>query len=239
MQKILITLLLGCIAAISQAQTPTTFFWGAKGGFTLANQKWNASQSRVLPTYHAATFVEFMGPWNNGKNETGIQKRFGFMTSLGYHRRGRAITFRSGGNSFSASDVFHNVSLLFAGKGYFQLNKQWAAYYGLGLRIDYTAAWRLELASVWHDPYVNRINYGVWLGGGIEFQLAKTSAFLELSISPDASRQVFMPPGIFLNFTDAFGNQLQTREERVYNFALEISLGFKIGRNEPEPVLID
>ena len=80
------------------------------------------------------------------------------------------------------------------------------------------------------------LNYGVWLGGGVEFQLAKTSAFLELSISPDASRQVYMPPGINLNFTDAFGNQLTTREEKVFNFALEISLGFKLGRNQEAEV---
>ena len=157
MQKLIWVFIFTCVTVLSQAQTPTTFFWGAKGGFTLANQKWNTSQSRVLPTYHAATFMEFLGPWKQSKKETGPMRRLGFMPSLGYHRRGRAVAFRSGNTNFFASDVFHNVSLLLAGKGYFKLSDQWAAYYGMGLRVDYTVAWNLELASVWHEPYINRI----------------------------------------------------------------------------------
>lgn len=200
--------------------------YGLKGGATIATQTWNGYQRNALYSYHADAFIEVLGAWRD-KNETGSFKRSSFQAQLGYHRKGSAfrnIIFQ--GNQ-PAPNVFHNLSLGLLGKGAFKTGKKHNAYYGIGLHIDYTMTYQLQGFGA--QSGVNRFNYGIWLGGGYEWSLSESLAlFVEISISPDISKQVYIPPGLPTQFTDPISGQvILSTEQKVYNLPFELSVGIK------------
>lgn len=215
-----------------QEEEPTStlsVYWGFKGGLTMATQKWNNFQRRSLFAYHAGAVLELLGRWSTAN---GPRRRFGVGIGLGYHQRGSAYRVNNAiANQPRPRDVFHNIGLLISGLGQFQVGQRWLMYYGLGLRAEFTPVWSIVNPS--YDPYVRRLNYGVWFAVGAQFMLGKTSLFLELSLAPDVSRQVFVPQGVPLNIIDPFtGLNVVSTGEKVNNLSLEVSLGVKFGRND-------
>jgi hypothetical protein len=203
---------------------------GLKGGLTVATQTWNGFQLNALFSYHTAFFAELLGSWKD-KNNSGKFQRTSFIAQLGYHRKGSAfrnVFFQgpNGGPTIVPSNEFHNLSLTLLGKGAFKTNEKSSAYYAMGLRADYTITFQLLQQSTFG---VNRFNYGVWLGGGYEWQIGEGpwAVFVEANISPDLSRQVFIPAGLPSQYRDANGNYLPTTEQKVINLVFEISVGAK------------
>ncbi|MCH2042883.1 MAG: hypothetical protein MK212_01990 [Saprospiraceae bacterium] len=201
--------------------------WGLKGGLTIANQRWNFTQKEPLFTYHGALHVDVMGGWKGREGKKTMQ-RYGFMAQLGYHQRGSRYRNWFVGSQ-KLKDVFHNISLGAGGKGCFLVGGQNILYYGFGLRLEVTAAQRLVYST--HASLVNRFNYGLFLLGGVEFNLPKSplGLILEVNISPDISRQVYMPPGIYIGDNLVTGDPLYSVEEKVINLSLEVSAGFRFG----------
>lgn len=200
--------------------------YGIKGGATLATQTWNGYQRNALYSYHADAFVEILGAWKD-KNETGNFRRSSFQVQLGYHRKGSAFRNIFYQNNNPPPNVFHNLSLGFLGKGAFKIKERNNLFYGIGLHVDYTMTYQLQGFGA--QSGVNRFNYGVWLGGGYEWGLSESLAlFIELSISPDISKQVYIPPGLPTQFTDPISGQVVlSTEQKVYNLPLELSVGIK------------
>jgi hypothetical protein len=207
------------------------YAFGLKGGSTIATQTWNGFQLNALFSYHTDLFVEVLGPWKD-KNGSGKFQRSSFTAQLGYHLKGS--TFRNvfvyapnGQYVKVPSNDFHNLSLTLLGKGAFKTNEISNAYYAFGLRLDYTVSFQLLQQSTFG---VNRFNYGVWLGGGYEWQIKNGpwALFIEANISPDLSRQVFIPAGLPSQYRDANGNNLPTTEQKVVNLVFELSAGIKL-----------
>ncbi len=199
--------------------------YGLKGGLTIATQDWNGFQRNALFSYHGAMFFDVKGGWKEKENGSATQSKFGGQ--LGYHRKGSSFqnVFIAGSNS-RPQNVFHNVSLTLWGKQAFRTSAQSHFYGGFGLRVDYTVDYQLFGFGV---EGVNAFNYGVWLAGGMEFDLSeRTALILELSVSPDLSNQVLVPPGYSTGLNDINGNPILSQEQRVNNLIFEVSAGFKI-----------
>lgn len=202
--------------------------FGFKGGMTLATQTWNGYQRNALLSYHGDLQVEWLGRWT--QKEKGPMRRYAMQIQLGYHRKGSGFrnVFSLNGSP-APTNTFHNISLTAIGKGYFKTSAVTNLYYGLGLRLDGTVDYQLFGTGL---EGVNRINYGVWLGGGLEFELKNAAPvfFIEVNISPDISQQVFVPPGIDTGLRDVNGNPIPSREQKVINLIAELSIGMKFGK---------
>lgn len=201
------------------------FAYGAKGGFTLASQVWNGFRNTPIISYHGDLFVEWMGGWKD--KAKGPKMRYGFQGQLGYHRKGCSF-----GRIFqnSAPNIFHNISLAALGKGYFQTGK-FSPYYGIGLRMDYTV--KSQLITPQYTAAVRRITYGVWFGGGIEWNVGEDSPLgliLEVSVSPDIGPQIEAPPvpASASGVVDYNGNPVALPGQKVFNIIFEVSLGVKL-----------
>jgi hypothetical protein len=209
------------------------FAYGFKGGPTIATQSWNGFQRNGLISYHGDLFVESLGAW---KQKGNISQRSGFQAQLGYHRKGS--TFRNvfiydqfNNKIRIPSNLFHNISLGLLGKGAFQLQEKSLAYYAIGITVDYTVDF--QLVGLGTETGVNRFTYGVWFGGGYEWDLGKSplSFFVEANINPDIGRQVFIPAGLRTQYTDPVSGQpIYTTQQKVNNLIFELSIGLKVNR---------
>ena len=205
--------------------------WGFKGGPSLATQMWNGFQRAPLFSYHGDVFIEVLGPWKDKKG-TGSFKRSSFGAQLGYHRKGsslRSVFYYTDGKQVKLpSNVFHNISLTAFGKGAFKTSQNSNFFYGMGLRLDYTLTYSLIGYGL---EGVNRPNYGIWLGAGHEWRLKDAlGLFVELSISPDISKQIFVPPGYPTGLYYSNGNPIMSQGQKVNNLLMEISIGIKFGK---------
>jgi hypothetical protein len=229
---LLIILALGYQLQAQSEETPYNggvgsggYDYGLKGGLTIATQTWNNFQRNALFSYHGAVFFDVKGVWKEKDNGPTTQSKFGGQ--LGYHRKGSSFrnVFIAGSNN-QPKNLFHNVSLTLWGKQAFKTSTNSHFYGGFGLRLDYTVDYELFGFGV---EGVNRVNYGVWLAGGMEFDLSESTAvILELSVSPDLSNQVFVPAGYSTGLNDQNGNPILSQEQKVNNLIFEISAGFKI-----------
>jgi hypothetical protein len=209
------------------------FAFGFKGGPTIATQNWNGFQRNGLITYHGDIFVESLGAW---KQKGNIAQRSSFQAQLGYHRKGS--TFRNvfiydqNNNKIKIpSNIFQNISLGLLGKGAFKIQEKSLAYYAIGITLDYTV--KYQLVGIGTEAGVNRFTYGVWFGGGYEWDLGKSplSFFVEANINPDIGRQVFIPAGLRTQYTDQqTGQPIYTTQQKVNNLIFELSVGLKINR---------
>lgn len=201
------------------------FDYGLKGGLTIATQDWNGFQRNALFSYHGDIFLDVKGVWKEKENGPTTQSRFGGQ--LGYHRKGSSFrnVFVLGGGS-RPKNAFHNVSLTLWGKQAFKTSPSSNFYGGFGLRADYTVSYEL---FGFGTEGVNRVNYGVWLGAGMEFDLNEKSAIvLEISVSPDLSNQILVPAGYPTGLEDQNGNPILSQEQKVNNLIFEVSAGFKL-----------
>ena len=117
---------------------------------------------------------------------------------------------------------FHNISLE-AGMKKFFLKQQLKAYYGMGVRVEYTVKQQLQFLYQQYEPFVQKINYGFSVKVGTELELSKfTMGGLEINIAPDISRQIWVRG---VRFIDPRTNMISPQNEQsVRNLTIEISL---------------
>ncbi len=241
---IVLGVLMSCPLLAQSTMAQGGMAWGAKGGFTIATQRWNgADAQQALPSYHGAAFVEWLGAWKG--RDSIRQKRSSFGLELGYHRKGNGVRVQyinANGNNVRTllTNEFHNVSLVLFGKGNYRTGRNTEVYYTLGIRADYTAKFSILATS--YAPYVNSFNYGATLGGGYVYQFNNSpiALFIEASISPDISRQIYVPAGIPTVYqVNGSTYQYPSTEQKVNNLIGEISVGIKFLPRPTENLPID
>lgn len=227
---------------ISFAQS---YAFGVKGGLTAANQRFNSGGSYdngLLFKYHGALYIE-----NAPDDPTSV-----LFAQVGYHTRGHARRYRRGiayneinqqwleVPSYKEQFVFNNLALIVGVKRRGVLNSE-KAYYGVGLRGEYTVSTNLADGSSYPNIYslffptkdfVKKINYGITLSGGYEFPFSELfGGFVELNIHPDVSRQYYQPP-ITTNWTNPITHeQIGTiPEQSIRNLTIEVTLGLRFLR---------
>lgn len=214
--------------------------YGIKGGFTMATQQWDALNTDALFLPQGDFFIEDV-PESNA---------FSLFASLGYHPKGSAIRNRVFNNVFNGQltrvpperFVFHNASLVLGAKQKFDVGRGDSRFfYAIGVRADYTFDTNLDdfdeinnfifTTLPVNDPtYIREFNYGVTLGGGMEYSIGEfVGLSLEVNLHPDFSFQYEQPE--IPNVTDPFtGNQTTIRERQIRNIAFEVSLGMRFLR---------
>lgn len=204
------------------------YFLGTKGGIGLNMQRWNSFERDILFTPHLDVFAE--------SHDDKINKVY---ASLGYHTRGSAIR-GLGFQSFS-SYKFNNLVLEAGFKQMLSVGKKYNGYYMLAGRLEYTINTNLgerpqfSVFNLADDAYVRRLNYGLTIGGGFEYQLSETQViFLEASINPDASKQYDQPNVVVITNPNpsTFNPQstITIQPQAVRNVSLEIKIGIKFLR---------
>lgn len=216
-----------------QAQS---FAWGLKGGLTVGYQRWQGTPRDLLPRYHGILFIESLPAGND----------FALFGQIGYHVKGSArrnlqVNLGGGGTFRPPAETyeFNNLSLVLGAKQKFEFRDFAKTFYSFGIRGDYTLSTNLDeftqdgfLISPFFpsNAFVRKLNYGVYIGGGLEFALSDLiGATVELSVSPDFSFQYQQPP--LNNITDPFtGNLISLSERKVTNVALELTVGLRFLR---------
>ena len=225
--KQIIGLVIVMCMCLSDVQSQSYGF-GIKGGPTIGLQQWNGFSGRdPLIRYHFAAFIE------SHRDDPGAV----IFAQAGYHIKGSTLRTRAYFNPFSMQNVqarssnmqFKNASLLAGIKQKFQLNR-FLGYYLLGIRGEYTISTEMEgFLSIYQDEELhNDFLVGLTAGGGIELPLGRfVSGLLELSVSPDISKQIFIPQQD-TGYTDPISGQpIILRQQDVSNVAIEISLGLR------------
>jgi len=228
-KKALFFIVLFCMTWSMQAQS---FAWGLKGGPTLGFQKWESQSRDLLFKYHGIAFIESLPAGND----------FALFAQVGYHIKGSSIrnqrTLFGGGvlNIPTREFQFRNISLSVGAKQKFDFRDFAKSFYAIGIRGDYTVSTNLSDFNAINtgffpsDAFVRKINYGVYIGGGLEFALSELiGAVVELSVSPDFSFQYQQPP--LNNVTNPYtGNPLNIAERKIVNVVLELSVGIRFLR---------
>ncbi len=220
--------LLGFVFFMTSSIYSQSFWFGPKLGPTISFQQWNNIEQDALFTYHGALFIETFDE----------ESPSSLYAQLGYHTRGSAIRvndFFSGFNS-SQGFEFNNVALILGAKRKFSTMGSFDAFYTVGIRGEYTVGTNLveyeRFESFFYpmDQFVNKINYGLSFGGGLEYKLSEfIGGSLEFTISPDLSFQ-YQSPEIG-NITNPFtGNVTNVGERQIRNLSAEISLSIRFLR---------
>lgn len=226
MRKFFIILLAVLCSSPLLAQTS----YGVKGGLTIGTQRWNSTDRQPLFRYNASVFAEKM-----------TESRMSIIGEIGYHAKGSAIRSQyvvtqqgapNFGQSIKRTDplVFHNASLILGAKSRYELgNPNTQAYYLLGLRGDFTIKSDMGYLDVYFEDFVNRFNYGVTVGGGIEFGINETTQmFIEFQASPDFSKQIYRQPFVFVH--PDTNVQSTWQEQNVTNLTFEVIFGVRFNQ---------
>lgn len=216
---LIVCLLMGANTAFSQMTAR-----GFKGGLTVGTQRWNNSEREALFAYNASYIYEKFTE----------SKQFSYLVDLGYHVKGSAIRYNvqninTGINQqFTTKNKFGNVSLMLGAKSLVNTNMSGAdVYYLIGARLEYTVMDSIESVANLSN-YINRINYGITAGGGLEMNLnEKARLFFEVQVSPDFSQQIYMPPGNYITNYNGNTFYVQFQEQKVYNTVIELTIGLK------------
>jgi opacity protein-like surface antigen len=218
------------------SQSSTAF--GVKGGASLAIQQWDGYQRRPLFAYHGIAFIESVPEANE----------FAIFAQLGWHQKGSSeggflVTDPVTGERFRASTrkfIFNNIALTLGGKQKYDLwsNSKW--YYMIGLRGEYTISTNLDQYFDEDNPnfnffypippFVEEWNYGVTVGGGIEFPFSElVSGLVEFTVNPDFSNQYIQPE--IPNVRDPITGQLRSiPSSTIRNTVLELTIGIRFLR---------
>jgi len=225
-----------------QAQDYGGFVYGAKGGLSIGIQKWNSLDQDPLFSYHGIFYVESLP----------VEKKFSVFAQTGYHVRGSAIrsdliNLNSGNQRrITQKFEFKNISLAVGAKQRFEIAPQTFAYYMFGLRGEYTIG--TSLCSYFDvkdngygegcpfnafDDFTEEWNYGMILGGGVEFELwERVGLLVELAVNPDLSQQYKQQAGVPRIFQNGSSNPNNNTysEQLVRNTTLELSVGIRLLR---------
>ncbi|MGH1337569.1 MAG: hypothetical protein ACRBFS_15705 [Aureispira sp.] len=211
--------------------------FGVKGGLLVGTQE----GKRALFSYHGDVVFERLGAWQGDVRP----RRLGFVASLGYHRRGASYNAGSFNNPNGPviSDIFDNISLAALFKGGYRFNN-FAPYYAAGLRVDFTVA--SQMVNPFDAQGVRPLNLGLWLGGGLDWEPVKLpfGLFIEVSLQPDLTPQIFFRQGTLVEYRDPFTNRVTYQtinaDRRVINICLELTFGVKfIQRRDKATTSID
>ena len=214
------------------------FFFGLKGGPSLGIQQWNSIDQDPLIAYHVDAFIE--------SNEEEAQA-FSVFAQLGYHIKGSALrntrfNLSNGGiyNLPTQEFQFRNIVLTLAGKKRLNFRGNFVPFYAFGIRGEYTVSTNLseyEEANTFFanyyptDFFVNRFQYGVHLGGGLEFALSElVGGAVELSLNPDFSKQYFQPALSGVIDPLRPGQPRTIAERNIRNVTVELSVALRLLR---------
>lgn len=232
----LLIFLTPCFISSLSAQGGSVF--GIKGGLTGGFQNWDGIERDFLFKYHGMAYVETLGE----------DEPFSVFAQLGYHTRGSAIRNRNFININTGQIFrpparefrFNNIALSLGAKKKYVLNNM-NSYYLLGLRGEYTINTNFDKFDEFNlnnpafsiypfSAFVRDWNYGVIVGGGIEFMFSDlVGGILELTINPDFSRQYEQPS--IPNVTDPYtGNSVTIPERIIRNITVELTAGFRFLR---------
>ncbi|MBK9270890.1 MAG: hypothetical protein IPM48_04780 [Saprospiraceae bacterium] len=206
-----------CIPLLATAQK---YGYTIKGGTGLATQRWQGGSGGRSPVlaHHGALGIDFESEGGNV-----------IYGQLGYHIRGsgeRVLRFFDiHGNDFPGGFFgmkFHNIALE-AGMKKFFLKQQLKAYYGIGIRTEYTAKKQMQFFYQQYEPFVQKFNYGFNVRVGTEIEFGKfTMGGLEVNVAPDISRQIWVRG---VRFIDPRTNMVSPQSEQsIRNLTIEISL---------------
>ena len=199
-----------------------------KSGLSLNTQRWTGLGSRsILLKPHYLLSIESLD----------LEDKNSFFLQAGYHQRGTAFRFGRGVNpgtgvafgSTSRNVEFHNISLSAGVKTKKQLKENLKSTVFFGLRGEYTANTKFEI----YEPLeggTRKMNWGVDAGMGLEWMFAEhMGAVVEFRISPDVSRQIFVPAynGLVNPYT---GDTYSTQEQNIRNVSFELSVGLRFLR---------
>lgn len=218
-----------------------SYAFGIKGGMTAGTQKWdNNFQREPLFRYHIAGFIESHSD----------QDKFSVFAQAGYHIKGSSIrTFAqviqtpTGFQSVDRKNSpfeFNNISLVLGGKQKYDFRNSTKVYYSLGIRGDYTISSNLRPEGIDEtnsyffvypfDEFVNKFNYGVTAGGGIQFDFTDLiGGFLEIQINPDFSYQYNQPEIRNVSNPNPLSStsSITIPQRQITNTTIELSLGFR------------
>lgn len=217
-----------CLMMMAGAVQGQSYAFGLKGGPSLTVQKWNGFGGREpLIRFHGIAFIES----HNDETNSAL------FAQAGYHIRGSAIRLYSYYDpntmrDFSArsSDAeFHNISLSVGAKRKYEFGVG-KAYYLIGLRGEYTFDTKLDGYLNSYEGVENKFLFGVLFGGGYELPISHfVAGILELSVSPDFSKQIFIPRQD-TGYTFSNGEPYILPEQNVSNVSIEISVGLRFLR---------
>lgn len=236
-QKFITVLLINVLTLhVSVAQS---FQWGVKGGMSMGLQAWNGGgtgNNSHLWGYHGAAF------WESGD----INSKSRIFAQLGYHQRGSATRFPQTTGfdingvavdipSTTINYIYNNVSLAIGARRSGIAGNE-NAYYGIGIRGEYTVSTNFEDNPFFFSfgapqkEFVRKINYGLSLIGGYDFRFSDmVGGFVELTISPDLSNQYYRQA--INNLYDTFTRQRYSiPEQTVRNTTIELTVGFRFLR---------
>lgn len=222
------------------------FYFGIKGGPTIANQKWdNSFQREPLIRYHAAIYTESYTE----------EDKYVLFAQAGYHIKGSAIrtfatTVQLPDNTYrnipaiSTPFEFHNASVSVGAKQKFPVGDgNTKVFYMLGIRGDYTISSNLRPADIQDygvynliypfKEFVNEFNFGAIIGGGFQVMFSElVGGMIEFTVNPDFTKQYNQPeiPNV-INPNPNYGSGTFTIPERqISNTTFEVSLGLRFLR---------
>ncbi len=219
--------LLGLMVHDLSAQS---YAFGLKLGPSAGYQLWDGRprNNSLLFRYHAAAFIE---------THDNVSDAYSLFLQAGYHVRGSAVRFPGGRTdadniaipAFTSALQFENISVVVGAKQKFDLDTDKKWFYSLGIRGDYTVNYNLQSFQGFEGG-IRPFNYGINVGGGVEWALQELIGLtFELTISPDFSRQIYVPP--LQNFPDPFTGNLRTLpEQNIRNATVELSVGLRFLR---------
>lgn len=206
---------------IPQAAAQGTIY-GIKGGLTAGSQRWSTYNRRPLIKYHLAALIE-------SHSEDNLNSLF---MQLGYHQKGSALRRGSFVSPITGNTIpgrtdefrFHNISLLLGAKQKMEVFNDSRLYYLFGIRGDFNIKADFDRQTYENlKDQINKFTFGITVGGGLEFPLSThTGLFIELTVAPDFSNQIYIPP--HQSFWDP--NRMNP-EQKVINLAVELSVGMR------------
>ena len=224
--RLLITCLL--LSSLTAQICAQSYAFGIKGGPGLTTQKWNGFGGREpLVRPQGDLFIE------SHNNES----RSSLFLQLGHHIRGSALRFYAyydpvqnrNINSQTSNIQFRNVVLGIGAKRRHDFGVG-QAYYMIGLRGEYTYDTKMGGYLIAYEGLENKVLFGALVGGGYELPFGRfVSGIVELTINPDFSKQIYLPPQE-TGFTDNNGNEIILREQNVSNVSIELSFGLRFLR---------
>ena len=218
----------GLILLFTFSVQSQSFVFGPKLGPSIAFQQWNNFEQDALLAYHAALFIESYAEEEKGS----------LFAQVGYYTRGSAIRVSDfiQQRNYSSSFKFNNLGLTLGAKQMIG-SSGFKPYYHFGLRLEYTMSTNLDQYESFNsaafypsDPFVNKFNYGVSLGGGFQKEFSDLiGAAFELTISPDLSKQ-YEQPALSNVIVPGTTQPRNISARDIRNLSLEISLVLRLMR---------
>lgn len=211
-----------------------SFIFGPKVGPLVGVQQWDGVQRGPLVAGHVAVFIESYREDDPSS----------LYAQIGLHQRGSAerdlVINRSIGDLVrqNLSYKFSNISLQLGAKRLLKMESKAKPFYTMGIRAEYTVKTNLDqfdnsqfAAYFPNNAFVNKFNYGISGGGGFQYQFGDlVGGTVELTISPDISKQYERPPVPNVINPRNVGSSITLRQQEVRNISLEIGVSLRLLR---------